>query len=131
MIRAAAKNHDFVTICTDPSDYSAIREALDQHGGITETMRRQLAARAFAHTANYDSMISRWMTDDQSLPPLSQQLSIAGDAVMTMRYGENPHQNAVLYQMADRHPRHGVITASLIQGKPLSYNNINDTDAAF
>ena len=131
MIRAAAKNHDFVTICTDPSDYMAITEELKQHGGITEPMRRQLAARAFAHTANYDSMISRWMTDDQELPPLPPQLSIAGDAVMTMRYGENPHQNAVLYRMADRNPRHGVMTARLIQGKPLSYNNINDTDAAF
>jgi len=131
MIRAAAKNHDFVTICTNPADYLAITKELKNHGGVTEPMRRQLAARAFAHTANYDSMISRWMTDDQGLTPLSPQLSIAGDAVMTMRYGENPHQSAVLYRMADRQPRHGVITAALIQGKPLSYNNINDTDAAF
>lgn len=131
MIRAAAKNHDFVTICTDAGDYDRILDDMDTHAGITVDTRRALAAKAFAHTAAYDSMISNWMTQDQSLSPLPQQLSLAGTADMVMRYGENPHQDAVLYRMAQRTPRHGVMTAELIQGKALSYNNINDTDAAF
>jgi phosphoribosylaminoimidazolecarboxamide formyltransferase/IMP cyclohydrolase len=131
MIRAAAKNHDFVTICTNADDYARILDDIDTHHGITEQTRRELAARAFAHTAAYDSMISAWMTEDLNQSPLTQQLSLAGTADMVMRYGENPHQNAVLYRTAQRTPRPGVMTARLIQGKALSYNNINDTDAAF
>ncbi|MBL6781877.1 MAG: bifunctional phosphoribosylaminoimidazolecarboxamide formyltransferase/IMP cyclohydrolase [Alphaproteobacteria bacterium] len=131
MIRAAAKNHDFVTICTDAKDYAKILDDIDTHHGITEPTRRQLAARAFAHTAAYDSMISAWMTEDQGQSALTPEISLAGTADMVMRYGENPHQEAVLYRMAQRLPRPGVMTAELIQGKALSYNNINDTDAAF
>ena len=129
MIRAAAKNHDFVTIATNPKDYATIIDELP--GGITAATRAKLAAAAFAHTATYDSMIARWMEHEHELPPLSQQFSLAGDAEMQLRYGENPHQQAMLYRIAEREPRAGVMTARLIQGKPLSYNNICDTDAAF
>lgn len=131
MIRAAAKNHDFVTICTDTNDYPRILDDLTNHRGITQATRRDLAARAFAHTATYDSMISSWMTEDQGQSLLSNQLSLAGKSEIVMRYGENPHQDAILYRTAQRDPRPGVMTAELIQGKALSYNNINDTDAAF
>ena len=107
MIRAAAKNYDFVTICTNADDYARILDDIDTHHGITEQTRRELAARAFAHTAAYDSMISAWMTEDLNQSPLTQQLSLAGTADMVMRYGENPHQNAVLYRTAQRTPRQG------------------------
>ena len=129
MIRAAAKNHDFTAIATNPQDYATIIDEL--RGGISAATRAKLAAAAFAHTATYDSMIARWLGDDQKLPPLSQQFSLAGDSEMPLRYGENPHQQAMLYRLAERQPRAGVMTARLIQGKPLSYNNICDTDAAF
>ena len=134
MIRAAAKNHDFVTIATNPQDYATIINELgieELGGGISAATRAKLAAAAFAHTATYDSMIARWLGGAQKLPPLSQQFSLAGDAEMPLRYGENPHQQAMLYRIAEREPRAGVMTARLIQGKPLSYNNICDSDAAF
>ena len=132
MIRAAAKNHDFVTIITDASDYQTVLDDMAKSGtdgGVSEATRRRLAAKAFAHTAHYDSTISGWMRDQGEDDALPQNLSLGGELIQMMRYGENPHQDAGLYRIASRTPRPGVLNAEQIQGKPLSFNNINDTDA--
>ncbi|MFQ5775091.1 MAG: bifunctional phosphoribosylaminoimidazolecarboxamide formyltransferase/IMP cyclohydrolase [Kiloniellaceae bacterium] len=129
LLRAAAKNHEFVTVVTEPADYAAVVEEMRVHGGATTpALRARLAAAAFAHTAAYDATIAAWMQErrGESLPA---RLSVAGRLRLRLRYGENPHQQAALY--TDGAPRPGVATAEQIQGKELSYNNLNDTDAAF
>ena len=128
MLRAAAKNHDFLTVLSDPADYPEFTRSLQQHGGTNFAMRERLAAKTFALTAAYDSAISGWMASrlGQTLPDM---ISLAGRKTKCLRYGENPHQQAALYRVGERRP--GVTTAHQLQGKPLSYNNINDTDAAF
>lgn len=123
MIRAAAKNHAHLAVATDPSDYATIEQALD-NGGTTFEERRALAAKAFSRTAAYDSAIAGWFAGD-SLP---ERIAFAGQRSLELRYGENPHQSAALYRTADDRP--GVVSARQVQGKALSYNNINDTDAA-
>lgn len=127
MIRSAAKNHGYVAVCTDPSDLAEVLEAL-KAGGTTLVLRKTLAARAYARTAAYDAAISTWFAAQlgQDFPA---RKSIAGELRQTMRYGENPHQKAAFYTFPN--PRPGVATATQLQGKELSYNNINDTDAAF
>ncbi len=129
MIRAAAKNHGYVAVLVDPADYAALTAALDANDGATTLeLRRRLAAKAFARTAAYDSAISGWFAsalDD----PLPEWRSVAGRLAETLRYGENPHQMAGLYRTGDSRP--GVATARQLQGKQLSFNNINDTDAAY
>ena len=130
MVRASAKNHGYVAIVTDPEDYGAILEALDGNDGCTSLeLRRSLALKAFQRTASYDAMIARWMVDALSLEGLSRHDALGGSLVSTMRYGENPHQQAALYLTGEQRP--GAATARIVQGKALSYNNINDTDAAF
>ena len=128
MLRAAAKNHDFLTVLCDPADYPEFTQSLQQHGGTNFAMRERLAAKTFARTAAYDSAISGWMAGrlGHTLPDMT---SLAGSKTESLRYGENPHQQAALYKTGARRP--GVTTARQLQGKPLSYNNINDTDAAF
>ncbi|MEO0328607.1 MAG: bifunctional phosphoribosylaminoimidazolecarboxamide formyltransferase/IMP cyclohydrolase [Pseudomonadota bacterium] len=129
MIRAAAKNHAFVTIVTDPGDYSTIISELqnkDNHTGLS--LRKSLAHKAFSKTASYDAAISNWFTD-QVDENLSDQRNFSAILSAEMRYGENPHQKAGFYHTSETRP--GVATATQIQGKQLSYNNINDTDAAF
>ena len=129
LIRAAAKNHDFVTIVVDPSDYEAVMAEMTAQGGATSLhLRRRLALAAYSRTAAYDATISRWMAGEEGemFPP---RLTIAGARAQVLRYGENPHQQAAFYATAERRP--GVATARQIQGKELSYNNLNDTDAAF
>jgi phosphoribosylaminoimidazolecarboxamide formyltransferase/IMP cyclohydrolase len=130
LIRGAAKNHDFVTIVTDPSDYADIIAEMVAYGGATTlATRRRLAGQAYARTASYDAAIAAWMAAERG-EPLPALLSIAGVRRQSLRYGENPHQAASFYALpADQRP--GVATAQQIQGKELSYNNINDTDAAF
>ncbi len=133
LIRAAAKNHVFVTVVTDPEDYEEVLAELQARGGATgETLRRRLAAAAYAHTAAYDSAIAAWMTAEEG-EPFPEQLSVAGRRLEVLRYGENPHQEAAVYR-AEGGPvevRPGVVGARQLQGKALSYNNLNDTDAAF
>ncbi len=127
MIRAAAKNAAWVAVVTDTSDYEALIVALKE-GGVSRTLRAHLAAKAFARTAAYDAAIASWYaryTDDE----LPQRLAIAGAFRERMRYGENPHQSAALYLTAEPGPC--VAKARQVQGKELSYNNINDADAAF
>jgi phosphoribosylaminoimidazolecarboxamide formyltransferase / IMP cyclohydrolase len=127
LIRAAAKNHHFVTVLTDPAQYAEALAEIAQHGGTTRALRRRLAAAAYARTAAYDAAISGWFAEQQgeSFPP---RLTIAATRKQTLRYGENPHQEAAFYVTG---ARPGVATARQVQGKELSYNNLNDTDAAF
>ena len=133
LIRAAAKNHEFVTVVTDPDDYQAvIAELRGNDGAISAALRRRLAAAAYAHTAAYDAAIAGWLAGEEG-EGLPERLSLAGTRAQVLRYGENPHQQAALY-VATGGPieaRPGVAGATQLQGKALSYNNLNDTDAAF
>lgn len=129
MIRSAAKNHQFVAVITDPADYEDLTKELMAHkGGISAEKRRALAAAAFARTAAYDAAISGWFAR-QTGSSLPDRITIAGTRQEILRYGENPHQKAAFYRSDPAIP--GVATATQIQGKALSYNNLNDTDAAF
>ena len=129
MIRSAAKNHDGVTIVTDAEDYDAVIEDMKANDGATSpALRRRLAGTAYARTAAYDAAIGRWFAEqnDDAFP---RRFSLSGTRVQSLRYGENPHQKAAFYATGNDRP--GVATATQIQGKELSYNNLNDTDAAF
>ena len=129
MIRAAAKNHGFVTVVVDVEDYKDVIWELENHeGGSTcAKFRKKLAQIAYARTAAYDAAVSTWMADAINRPT-PRRRAIAGTLSQTLRYGENPHQSAAFY--VDGSTRPGVATAKQHQGKELSYNNINDTDAA-
>jgi phosphoribosylaminoimidazolecarboxamide formyltransferase/IMP cyclohydrolase len=134
MIRAAAKNHEFVAVVTNPADYDSVIADLTKHKGqISGDLRRSLAAAAFSLTAYYDSSIANWMLS-QNAPTdttLPRHISFAGHLKQSLRYGENPHQSAGLYLVDESETRPGAASATQIQGKELSYNNINDTNAAF
>ncbi|MGC6453164.1 MAG: bifunctional phosphoribosylaminoimidazolecarboxamide formyltransferase/IMP cyclohydrolase [Candidatus Puniceispirillaceae bacterium] len=125
MLRAAAKNHEFVTVVCDPADYDHVLGELDADGDVSADTRRRLAGKTFARTAAYDQAIADWMAGDS----FGDSMTLAGRRLQELRYGENPHQRAALYAGGPERP--GVATAEQIQGKPLSYNNLNDTDAAF
>ena len=127
LIRAAAKNHDFVSVLTDPAQYEAVLDELRAHGATSQALRRRLAAAAYARTAAYDAAIAAWFAE-QAGDALPDRLTVAATRLQALRYGENPHQQAALYVTGTRP---GVAHARQIQGKELSYNNINDTDAAF
>jgi phosphoribosylaminoimidazolecarboxamide formyltransferase/IMP cyclohydrolase len=114
LIRASAKNHDFVTVVVDPADYAPV---------IAE-----LAAKAFARTASYDSAIANWFAKQQG-ETFPERLTLSAERVQTLRYGENPHQQAAFYSDGSKRP--GIATARMVQGKELSYNNIGDTEAAY
>ncbi len=128
MIRAAAKNHAHVAVVTDPEDYAPLLAELDAHAGTRLAFRQHLAQVAYARTAAYDAAVSTWMAGaiGQTTP---RRRAFAGTLAQGLRYGENPHQGAAFY--TDGSGRAGVATATQHQGKALSYNNINDTDAAF
>jgi len=129
MIRAAAKNNDDVAVVVDTGDYAALLDELMQHKGMTTlALRRRLAAKAYARTAAYDAAISNWFAGELGeIAP--NYRAFGGRLIEKLRYGENPHQAAAFYRTPD--DRFGVATAQQAQGKQLSYNNINDTDAAF
>jgi phosphoribosylaminoimidazolecarboxamide formyltransferase/IMP cyclohydrolase len=129
MIRAAAKNHGDVAVVVESDDYAALLAELDMHKGATSlTLRKKLAAKAYARTAAYDAAISNWfaatLRDDAPA-----YRAFGGKLAEALRYGENPHQSAAFYKTPELRP--GVATARQLQGKQLSYNNLNDTDAAF
>ncbi|MFN5684557.1 bifunctional phosphoribosylaminoimidazolecarboxamide formyltransferase/IMP cyclohydrolase [Bradyrhizobium sp.] len=129
MIRAASKNHEDVAVVVDVNDYDAVLEDLARHeGSTTLLLRRRLAAKAYARTAAYDAAISNWFaaTIQNDAPDYR---AFGGRLIQSLRYGENPHQHAAFYALPGRRP--GVATARQVQGKELSYNNINDTDAAY
>ncbi len=128
MIRAAAKNHAHVAVVVDVEDYAAVADEIEKTGGLSADTRRRLAADAFARTTAYDAAIAGWFASrigDET----PRRAALAGARAQSLRYGENPHQSAGFYHVAPTRP--GVATARQIQGKELSYNNLNDTNAAF
>jgi phosphoribosylaminoimidazolecarboxamide formyltransferase/IMP cyclohydrolase len=133
MTRSAAKNHEWVAVVVDPEDYAEVLAELDvNNGSTTLKLRRKLAATAFARTAAYDAAVSNWFADElakagEETPP--RRRAFAGKLRQSLRYGENPHQSAAFYITGEK--CFGVATVEQIQGKELSYNNINDTDAAY
>ena len=131
MIRAGAKNHAWVTVVVDPEDYPRVAAEIAA-GGTTDETRLKLAEIAFARTAAYDAAVSNWLAEQRANKGETEaprRRSFAGRLRQTLRYGENPHQQAAFYATGDK--RYGVATAVQLQGKELSYNNINDTDAAY
>src|SRR5260370_9924435 len=129
MIRAAAKNHADVLVVVDPDDYEAVLAELSAHAGATDLdLRKRFAAKAFARTAAYDAAIAGWFAEALADPAPAWR-TFSGRLVEALRYGENPHQSAAFYRTAER--RFGVATARQVQGKQLSYNNLNDTDPAY
>ncbi|MEM7444431.1 MAG: bifunctional phosphoribosylaminoimidazolecarboxamide formyltransferase/IMP cyclohydrolase, partial [Pseudomonadota bacterium] len=129
MIRASAKNHAFVTVVTSPDDYDAVMDEMAEHEGmVSAELRRRLAAVAFARTVAYDAAIAEWLSSHEG-DEFPLRVGLAGKRALALRYGENPHQRAALYVTPNKRP--GVARATQLQGKELSYNNINDTDAAF
>lgn len=127
MIRSAAKNHRFVAVVTDPADYQALIDEWRNQGGLSMAFREELAAKAYARTGAYDSAITAWFAGQSHDMP--KRLGVSAGPARELRYGENPHQVAAFYPTGDKRP--GVASARQIQGKALSYNNLNDTDAAY
>ncbi len=127
LIRGAAKNHDFVCVLTEPAHYDAVQSEFSRHGGTTLSLRRRLAGEAFSRVAAYDAAIAGWFAAERG-EDFPERLTVTGRLRQRLRYGENPHQQAAFYVTGNRV---GVATARQVQGKELSYNNLNDTDAAF
>ena len=132
MIRSAAKNHAFVTVLTDPADYAPVIDAMAQNNGATDgDLRQGLAAKAYARTGSYDGAIATWFAAQRG-DSFPERLVVTATKQSALRYGENPHQQAAFYTTGGAQGgRPGVATARQLQGKELSYNNLNDTDAAF
>jgi phosphoribosylaminoimidazolecarboxamide formyltransferase / IMP cyclohydrolase len=130
MTRSAAKNHGWVAVVVDVEDYAPVLAEMDANNGCTTlALRRRLAQTAYARTAAYDAAVSNWFaTQIESAEP-PRRRAFAGTLRQSLRYGENPHQQAAFYATGEKRP--GVSTARQLQGKELSYNNINDTDAAY
>jgi len=131
MVRAAAKNHARVTVVVDPTDYAAVGAELSENGEVTEATRFELATKAFAHTARYDGLVAAYLSrgDDAASTMLPEYITPQFHATLDLRYGENPHQAAAFYTESGGSAK-GVAAAEQLQGKALSYNNINDADAA-
>ncbi len=130
MIRAAAKNHEAVGVVVDPADYARVLEALHLTGGLPEALRLELAAKAFYHTACYDSAVAAYLERKLHPQALPAALVVSARKVKDLRYGENPHQQAALYQL-DQPFAGSLSSACQLQGSPLSYNNLTDADAAW
>jgi phosphoribosylaminoimidazolecarboxamide formyltransferase/IMP cyclohydrolase len=129
MIRAAAKNHAWVCVCTDGEDVDAVIAAMGEHeGAVPFSLRQTLAAKSYARTAAYDAAISNWFAEELSEPAPAWR-AFGGALAQPLRYGENPHQKAAFYATPEDRP--GIATARQVQGKALSYNNLADADAAF
>ena len=128
MIRAAAKNHAYVAVIVEGSDYASVIEEIKAKGGTSLALRKHLAHKAYSRTATYDAAISNWFAEELK-DTAPDYRAFGGHLRQTLRYGENPHQIASFYTTGEN--RAGVSTATQLQGKELSYNNINDTDAAF
>jgi phosphoribosylaminoimidazolecarboxamide formyltransferase / IMP cyclohydrolase len=127
MIRAAAKNHESVTVIVDPADYAQVLTEIENNKSTSLETRKKLGAKAFARTAAYDTAIANWLNtlNGETAP---DYFTIGGPRMQVLRYGENPHQSAALYKTSDQ--LKGIADAIQLQGKELSYNNINDADAA-
>ncbi len=133
MVRSAAKNHNDVAIVTDPNDYAPLLGSIEKNGGLNQAFRFKLAVKAFEHTSNYDGNIANYLgkinAEDGSKNLFPQTINLQYHQVQSMRYGENPHQNAAFF-VEDKVTEACIATAVQLQGKELSYNNIGDTDAA-
>ena len=130
MLRAAAKNFAHVAVITDPADYEIVmKEMAENDGSVTYETRKRLSAKAFAMTAQYDSMISGWLRGQVGVTEAPRHYSVGGQLKDKLRYGENSHQSAALYSYGGKD--YGLAGATQHQGKALSYNNINDTNAAY
>ena len=130
MIRAGAKNHEFVTVITDPDDYAELIRQIKENQSTSYAFRKYLAAKAYKLTSDYDNAITKWLSKkDDDIQHLPEKISINLNKSLSMRYGENPHQKAAFYSTDDN--RIGAASAKKLQGKELSYNNINYTDSAF
>jgi len=129
MIRAAAKNHQRVGVVVDPADYATVAEELEQQGRLGEPTRRALARKAFAHTASYDAAIYSWLRSDDGDDSLPVRLPIGLKQQHVLRYGENPQQRGALYTASGKLAG-TIVGARVCQGKPLSWNNVADADAA-
>jgi phosphoribosylaminoimidazolecarboxamide formyltransferase/IMP cyclohydrolase len=129
MIRAASKNHNDVAVLVDPDDYDDVLESL-RNKALTIEARRKLAAKAYAHTASYDTAITKYLSKTLDEDLLGDRFLYSGRLVERMRYGENPHQDAGFY-IDQQAPAGSLATATQLQGKALSYNNIADSDAAY
>jgi len=131
MVRAAAKNHDRVAVIVDPADYSVVLQELsDSNGALSEATRKRLAAKAFAHTASYDSAVASYLARvNESGGEFPQSLTLQFNKRMELRYGENPHQTAAFYRAPDAQGA-SIGSAQQLQGRTLSYNNIADGDTA-
>ncbi len=128
LIRAAAKNHAAVTVVTDPADYARVLAEMDANSGATTLKTRiALAGNAYARTAAYDAAIAQWFARGNDEPPA--RLIVSAELKQGLRYGENPHQRAAFYTSQEARP--GIATSEQVQGKALSFNNLNDTDAAY
>jgi phosphoribosylaminoimidazolecarboxamide formyltransferase / IMP cyclohydrolase len=132
MVRAAAKNHDRVAVIVDPLDYSAVLDDLQRNAGaVSEATRKRLAAKAFAHTASYDSAVASYLARvNEGAGDFPQSLDLHFQKRLDLRYGENPHQSAAFYRVADAQGS-SIGSAKQLQGRTLSYNNIADGDTAF
>lgn len=128
MIRSAAKNHKFVSVIVDPTDYDVVLAELKENGKVTDETKRKLAAKVFRHTAAYDALISNYLTE-QTGEESPETLTVTFEKKQDLRYGENPHQKAMFYK-APFAAASSVAYAKQLHGKELSYNNINDADAA-
>ncbi len=128
MVRAAAKNHASVGVVVDPGDYARVIDEIEQHGGLGDELRRELAARAFRHIAAYDAAIAAWFDTDE---PFAEQRTIELQRISTLRYGENPHQRAAFYASGSATSTRGFAAAVQHHGKEMSYNNLLDADAAW
>ena len=124
LLRAAAKNHRYVTAIVDPNDYGSVLAELQTDGKLGEHTNRRLAAKVFAHTASYDSAVAAYLAGNAQADTLPPSLALVYEHATSLRYGENPHQDATLYRQS------GTAGAQQLHGKELSYNNINDVSAA-
>ena len=127
MLRSASKNYKFIPVLCDPADYDLVLNEIKELGGTTLETREKLAAKVFRHTARYDAMIADYLTKktDEQFP---ESLTITFDKVQDLRYGENPHQKAAFYK--GMRPLYSLANAKQLHGKELSYNNIQDGNAA-
>jgi phosphoribosylaminoimidazolecarboxamide formyltransferase/IMP cyclohydrolase len=129
MLRAAAKNYRFVTVVVDPADYGIVLEEMKAEGDTTEATRFQLAAKVFSHTASYDALIGNYLWKKAQLPKYPDTVTLTFEKAQGLRYGENPHQAAAYYREM-KVPAGTIAGAVQLHGKELSFNNINDANAA-
>ena len=130
LLRASAKNHERVTVLTEPEDYQKVMNEIEENGSITKTMKRELAAKAFLKVSKYDSMIANYLSENKNNTNLlSNRINIVSDEIEVLRYGENPHQKAKLFEVSS--PELAAFDYIQLSGKQMSFNNLVDTESAY